>query len=455
MDSESEVGMLAVVPEGAAEEPVIEESVWGAVRALREGGSSKRAIARGFLPASFGHLVAEYLPHHAWTRKKDPAPDERAIRYKLLPRWGDTPVAAIDRRTVIAYLDEARVTAGPVAANRLHALLSKMFNFGLQRDLVSFNPVAGIPKNRETPKDRYLSESELWTLLRALQGDDGDAAHQVAKLILLTGMRPGEAMDMTWAELDGDEWYNLRAAQVKNGVASRVYLSEPARAVIAGRRLRSDGSAYVFPGLPGRPLASIRKPLLEIRRATGIDFTPHDLRRTCATHVARLGFSDLVPEILNHKPRGVTSIYNRYRFDKEKRQALTAWAEELRRIVSETASTSELASGEASASRGLLLFLSIVVRTPPPGLWKRCESGEGGPVEVGMGGGPGAGFQARVWNGGPGAAVGGGSGAGGPCWVRGFHRRGAFHRPCVRWAGACGSGRADGPPFTAVRPPGW
>ena len=46
MDSESEVGMLAVVPAGAAEEPVIEESVWGAVRALRERGSSKRAIAR-------------------------------------------------------------------------------------------------------------------------------------------------------------------------------------------------------------------------------------------------------------------------------------------------------------------------------------------------------------------------------------------------------------------------
>jgi hypothetical protein len=46
MDSESEVGMLAVVPEGAAEEPVIEESVWGAVRALRERGSSKRAITR-------------------------------------------------------------------------------------------------------------------------------------------------------------------------------------------------------------------------------------------------------------------------------------------------------------------------------------------------------------------------------------------------------------------------
>ena len=83
----------------------------------------------------------------------------------------------------------------------------------------------------------------------------------------------------------------------------------------------------------GKPLSSVRKPLLEVRESTGIDFTPHDLRRTCATHLGRLGFSDLVPEVLNHKPKGVTSIYNRYRFDKEKQGALTAWAQELHRII--------------------------------------------------------------------------------------------------------------------------
>jgi len=46
-----------------------------------------------------------------------------------------------------------------------------------------------------------------------------------------------------------------------------------------------------------------------------------------------------VPEVLNHKPKGVTSIYNRYRFDKEKQGALTAWAQELHRIVAAQDST--------------------------------------------------------------------------------------------------------------------
>jgi len=42
--------------------------------------------------------------------------------------------------------------------------------------------------------------------------------HVVAKLILLTGMRPGEALHIARADFDGEEWYNLRAAHVKNGV---------------------------------------------------------------------------------------------------------------------------------------------------------------------------------------------------------------------------------------------
>jgi integrase len=292
----------------------------------------------GYVPGSFGQLAAEYLSQHAWAKKRDPLPDERALRYKLLPLWADTPLSEIDRRRVVVYLEEVREASGPVAANRRHALLSKMWNFGLQRDLVSTNPVVGISKNRETPKDRYLAEAELRKLLPALEGD---AAHRVARLILLTGMRPGEVIGMRWCDLEGEDWYNLPAEDAKNGIALRVYLSEPARAILrAQKSLQKDPAApHIFYAPNGKPLSSVRKSLLELRTSTDIDFTPHDLRRTCATHLGRLGFSDLVPEVLNHKPKGVTSIYNRYRFDKEKQGALTAWAQELHRIVAAQDST--------------------------------------------------------------------------------------------------------------------
>src|ERR1700688_3403540 len=134
-------------------------------------------------------------------------------------------------------------------------------------------------------------------------------------------MRRGEVLVMRWTDLEGDDWYNLPAEDAKNGIALRVYLSEPARDILrARRRLQQEPEVpHVFLAPNGKPLASVRKSLLEVRESTGVDFTPHDLRRTCATHLGRLGFSDLVPEVLNHKPKGVTSIYNRYKFDKESR----------------------------------------------------------------------------------------------------------------------------------------
>src|SRR6202166_2293107 len=182
----------------------------GGAAAVRVGVAGRLAefLPEGYVLGSFGQLAAEYLSQHAWAKKRDPLPDERALRYRLLPLWADTPLSEIDRRRVVVYLDEVREASGPVAANRRHALLSKMWNFGLQRDLVSTNPVVGISKNRETPKDRYLAEDELRKLLPVL---GSDPAHQVAKMILFTGMRPGEVLGMRWTDLEGDDWYNLPA----------------------------------------------------------------------------------------------------------------------------------------------------------------------------------------------------------------------------------------------------
>ena len=64
-------------------------------------------------------------------------------------------------------------------------------------------------------------------------------------------------------------------------------------------------------------------------------FTPHDLRRTAASHMASLGFGVVVDKVLNHTDRRVTAIYDRYDYDKEKRQALEAWTRKLQGLLGE------------------------------------------------------------------------------------------------------------------------
>ena len=106
--------------------------------------------------------------------------------------------------------------------------------------------------------------------------------------------------------------------------------------IIEGRQPDAGESEWVFPSPTGRgPLRAVWRVMDGVRERTGISFRPHDLRRTAATRMTGdLGISRLVvSKILNHVERGVTAVYDRHSYDREKRQALEAWDRRLGEIV--------------------------------------------------------------------------------------------------------------------------
>ena len=90
--------------------------------------------------------------------------NERQLNASLLPKWKTRPAAEISAEDLLAVLN-AKVKAGsPVAANRLRALVSRMFTFGAEQRLVAptANPVIGVKKpTKETTRDRVLSADEI------------------------------------------------------------------------------------------------------------------------------------------------------------------------------------------------------------------------------------------------------------------------------------------------------
>ena len=63
-------------------------------------------------------------------------------------------------------------------------------------------------------------------------------------------------------------------------------------------------------------------------------FTPHDLRRTTASHMTMLGHSRFIVErILNHADKSVAAVYDRYGYDKEKREALNALSNKIESLI--------------------------------------------------------------------------------------------------------------------------
>jgi integrase len=61
----------------------------------------------------------------------------------------------------------------------------------------------------------------------------------------------------------------------------------------------------------------------------------HDLRRTVATEMGRLGITEfIIGKVLNHAARGITGqVYNQYEYLAEKRHALDTWAAYLDRLL--------------------------------------------------------------------------------------------------------------------------
>lgn len=328
---------------------------------LKEARAKASAIHAGLLHASdpagdreraksaitFEDLAKEYMVRHG-AKKRSASEDQRILDKDLLPAWKDKKAHDIRKRDVIALLDAIVARNAPIAANRTLALARKLFNFGLERDLIDMNPCFKVKApSAENQRDRVLSEEEIVKVWHACGRVKGGPTGIMLRLRLLTAQRGGEVERMRWADLDlKARIWTIPAEVAKNGMSHRVPLSEPVLAILEAinesrKRPKRKGvakqeSPYVFPHRLDalRPITEIKTAVGVVREESGVSFVPHDLRRTAASWMASMGTPRLViSKILNHTDASITAVYDRHGYDTEKRQALDAWAMRLMEIV--------------------------------------------------------------------------------------------------------------------------
>ncbi|MBR0551748.1 tyrosine-type recombinase/integrase [Stakelama marina] len=283
---------------------------------------------------------------------------KRIMERYVLPEIGDRMADAVTRADVTRLIDDIAATA-PVMARATHAQLSAFYTWAMPRlDRLPANPCrdAGRPPKPEA-RDRVLSESELRALWQVAE-EEALPWGAGLKLLILTGQRREEvfAADRDEFDLKAGVW-TIPADRAKNGVAHRVPLAGEAVAVLesipAIAMTAEDGSEATSPKLfpaRSRPMnapsgfskaqarfrVSLAKKLNKEPEAVP-DWTLHDIRRTVATGLQRLGIRVEVTEaVLNHvsgSRAGIVGVYQRHSFDAEKRHALEAWAADLARIV--------------------------------------------------------------------------------------------------------------------------
>ena len=297
---------------------------------------------------TFAALAERYLDEHSRRHKRSADADERNLRLHILPAWSNRPCEGIARRDVIELAEKLVTSGRPVLANRVQALVSSIYSFAIDADLVQANPAARLRKRGvEAPKTRVLSDDEIRLFWRcAVLPPVSRLVGLALRLCLLAGLRAGEAAGLRRAEvenLDDPERAALTIAanRTKNGRAHFVPLGPLAvETVRAAIELTGDNDR-IF-GAEGHALAVAMRRLAErLPDAPGASTwkanppTPHDLRRTAATRLAGLGVpGEDVSAILNHMRQDVTGRhYDQYARAHEKRIALTGWSAELARIL--------------------------------------------------------------------------------------------------------------------------
>ena len=273
-----------------------------------------------------------------------------AIKGGLADRWGKRKFAEIQKRDIIAELDKIVDRGGRgITANRTLAAIRRLCNWAVERDIISSSPCAGIrPQVEEAKRDRLLSDDEIRWLWDA-SNEIGQPFGSAAKLLLLTGQRRGEVSEMTNREIDHNKHlWTIPKERSKNNETHEVPLSDSALALIDSMKRISSSAGYLFTTNGDSPVSGWSKAkrqldalMSETARKQGKQLPPwriHDLRRTAASGMARIGVQlPVIEKVLNHTSGsfgGIVGVYQRHDFAAEKRDALDAWSREVDRIVS-------------------------------------------------------------------------------------------------------------------------
>src|SRR6516164_3300475 len=307
---------------------------WSAEAAREEAKKLRKAIDRGIDPAgdkrarrtapTVQDLIDRYITDHLSkkTVEKKRITDEKKVLAEIGDKLGrHTKVAEVHGGDIADMHRRVTESGRPVRANRILAVCSKMFSLSLAplagetlpwRNAAQGNPCVGVAKNREDARERFFSQSELTAISDALARYRGDAA-DCARLIMLTGCRPIEAMKAEWSEFDKEPGYWIKpTAHTKQRKAHKLPLSPAAIELVEQLRKKRKGE-WVFAGdKPGAHLTVLSRVWTFVRKETGLgkDARLYDLRHTFASVGAGGGLSlPIIGRLLGHTQPRTTLRY--------------------------------------------------------------------------------------------------------------------------------------------------
>ncbi|EMS96992.1 phage integrase [Agrobacterium tumefaciens str. Cherry 2E-2-2] len=266
-------------------------------------------------------FIEEHLPKKAATTQRD---YKQIIDTYIRPDLKHEPVADIDFVHANRIFRKVSKSGKKTTANRVMAVMSKMFTEAQKLRLTTVNPTKGVEKNDEVKRERFLDAKEVTHLIDALASLEDRQAADIFRLILLTGCRKTEALAATWSMFDLSEGtWTKPSHHTKQKKVHKVPLSAPVRQLLSEIKgeAETEDSDFVFPAKFQSTKDTTRKHAgyrvnvknqwaQVLKTAKLKDLHIHDLRHSFASFLVAEGMSlPLIGRLLGHTQAATTHRY--------------------------------------------------------------------------------------------------------------------------------------------------
>ncbi len=250
-----------------------------------------------------------------------------ALDHLVIRRW----LESLQR----SFVTRKRPDGQPHTVRLCYSILRSALGAAAERDLIDVNPMLKVKRPPvPRPEPKYLEADDLKRLLTHL-AETGDPRELAVQLMIRLGLRRGEALGLTWGDVDLDSGRISIALQLQRipdpGDPERLVLARvPLKTAASRRSVRATGSllerlqaehAALLPRreeflvqLAGRPVdpQNLTQWLSIRSKEIGVHCSPHRLRHTAATLMLNeTGSIATVSSFLGHTELRTTSVYAR------------------------------------------------------------------------------------------------------------------------------------------------
>jgi integrase len=334
------LGSCSAISLAAAREAV--RTILGdAARGVDTAAERKAKLKAAADAVTLADLIGRWDKLHLSAKRANYSTASTSALRRAFARHLDRPAVSLDRAAVVRVLDGLSKDDKTAMAGALARYGSALYGWAIRRGTLSGNPFERVPVAPTVRRERVVSDDEILAIWAATEGPG--AFNGIVRMLMLTGQRREEVAGMKWDEIAPDlSVWTIPASRAKNGVAHVVPLSAQAQTVLRAaprinRGANEDSPDLVFPGEPG-VFSGWSKSKGRLDGRSGVNgWTLHDLRRTTATGLQKLGVRlEVTESVLNHvsgSRAGIVGVYQRHEWSDEKRAALNAWGEHMAAIV--------------------------------------------------------------------------------------------------------------------------